>query len=68
MCTLSSWYKITFPLVPGHSRIHGNEDADVLAREGLSSSLQSPKPAVSISPYVGKLKIKEWVIKKHFKH
>jgi hypothetical protein len=55
-------------LVPGHSRIHGNEDADVLAREGLSSSLQSPKPAVSISPYVGKLKIKEWVIKKHFKH
>jgi hypothetical protein len=46
----------------------GNEDADVLATEGSSSLFLSPKPAISVSPCVGRLRVKEWLKDRHSKH
>jgi hypothetical protein len=67
ICALSNRNKVILLCVPGHRRIQGNEDADTLAREVLSSSFLGPEPAISISPCVGRLKIEQWLIKKHSK-
>jgi ribonuclease HI len=53
---LSNRNKVTLLLVPGQSGIQGNEVADALARDGSNSSSLSPKPAVSMSPCVDRLK------------
>jgi hypothetical protein len=39
-----------------------------MAREGSSSLFLSPKPAISISPCVGRLKVKEWKQERQSKH
>jgi hypothetical protein len=54
--------------VPSHCGIQGNKDGDVLAREALSIPFYGPKPVVSISPYVGRLRIKEWLKERHSEH
>jgi ribonuclease HI len=35
MCALSSWNKVMLLRAPGHREIQGNEDVDILAKEGL---------------------------------
>jgi hypothetical protein len=64
MCVLSSRYKIIllWVLITGIQGI-----ADALARKGLNSPFFSPKPANSVSPYVGRLKA-EWLKERHSKH
>jgi hypothetical protein len=51
------------PWVPSHCGIHGNGDADALARKGSSNPFTGREPAIPISPSVGRLKIKKWLNK-----
>jgi hypothetical protein len=66
MCVLSSKYKtiLLWVLITG---IQGNANAGALARKGLNSPFFSPKPAISVSPYAGRLKA-EWLKETHSKH
>jgi hypothetical protein len=48
-----------------HSGIQDNVDADALARKGSSNTFLSPKPTIPVSPCVGRLKIKECLVRKH---
>jgi hypothetical protein len=61
LCAMSSWNKVTLLWVPNHSGIQGNTDVDAMAREGLSSQFLSSEPAISISPCIGRIKVKEWI-------
>jgi ribonuclease HI len=45
----------------GHSVILENEYADDIARKGFSSPILNPKPANSVSPCAGWLRVKEWL-------
>lgn len=66
ICVLSSRNKIIllWVLITGIQR---NANADAFARKGLKSPFFSPKPAISVSPYVGRLKA-EWLKERHSKH
>jgi hypothetical protein len=68
ICAQSNWNKVMLPWVFGHSRIQGKDDADVLAQQESSSSFLGPKPAIPISPCVGRLMIKGWLTKRHLKY
>jgi hypothetical protein len=39
--------------------MQGNKDVDASTREGSSSPFLGHKPAIWVSPYVGRLKVKE---------
>jgi hypothetical protein len=41
--------------------IQDNKEADALDREGSSSPVLGPKPAILISPCVDRLKVMEWL-------
>jgi hypothetical protein len=68
ICALSSCNKVTLIWDHGHSGIEDNEDADAVAREGSSSSFLGPESAIPILSCVGRLKIKESLIKQHSKY
>jgi hypothetical protein len=65
LCALSRWNKVTLLWVSGHCGIQCNKYVDAFARDGLSSPLVGPKPAISVSPYVGRLKVKDRLKEKH---
>jgi hypothetical protein len=54
--------------VPGHCGNQGNKNAGILAREGSSSPFLDPKLAISVSPCVGRLKVKDWLKERHSEH
>jgi hypothetical protein len=41
---------------------------DALARDGSSSPFLGTRPAISVSPCVGRLKVKEWLKVRHSEH
>jgi hypothetical protein len=68
LCALSSRNKVTLLWVPGHCGIQSNKDADALATEESSNSFLGPEPSTTISPCVGRLKVKEWLKERHSEH
>jgi hypothetical protein len=48
--------------------VSGIEDADALPREISSRTFLDPEPAVSVSPCVGRLKVKEWLRERYSEH
>jgi hypothetical protein len=46
-----------------HSGIQDNVDADALARKGSSNPFLGPQPVIPVSPCVGMLKIREWLVR-----
>jgi hypothetical protein len=51
--------------VPGPCGIHGNEEADALARAGSSSALVVPEPYLLFAPSSVKRREWEWLLKSH---
>jgi hypothetical protein len=51
--------------VPGHMRIHGNEMADQLARQGSSHPFIGPEPSLGISAKIAREVIRGWTQRKH---
>jgi ribonuclease HI len=45
--------------IPGHCGIHGNEEADALARAGSSSAFEGPELCLPLVP--SSVKQREWV-------
>jgi hypothetical protein len=46
----------------GHCGIHGNEDADALARAELRSAFVGPEPCLSLAPSSVRQREREWLL------
>ena len=65
---LSCLNEVTLLWVPGHSNILGNDEADLLAREGSSTPFIGPWPCIPLSRRFFNNTIKEWLLKQHSLH
>ena len=55
---------VTIAWTPGHTGIHGNEKADILAKSGSALNCSGPEPFISI-PYAScRAAIKDWSVKR----
>ncbi|XP_036138478.1 uncharacterized protein LOC118644325 [Monomorium pharaonis] len=54
--------------VPGHAGIKDNEMADLLAKEAAETRLLGPEPAVGISFYLGRGRIRSWLRDQHLEY
>jgi hypothetical protein len=62
------WSKVAFFWALSHCGIQGNDYPDALAMDRSSSLFLGPEPAISISPCVSRLKVKEWLQERHSEH
>jgi hypothetical protein len=53
--------------MPGHQGIHGNEQADKLAKQASASSVVGPELALGISKCMAREAIKRWTEHQHFR-
>jgi ribonuclease HI len=51
--------------VAGHCGIHGNEEADALARAGSRSAFLGPEPCLLLAPSGVKRRERKWLFKSH---
>jgi ribonuclease HI len=51
--------------VPGHCGIHGNEEADALARAGSGSAFLEPEPCLPSAPSSVRQREREWLFKSY---
>jgi hypothetical protein len=49
--------------VPGHCGIHGNEEADALAKAASSSAFVGPEPCLPLAPLSVKRREQKWLLK-----
>jgi hypothetical protein len=59
---------VTFFWAPSHCGIQGNKNPDALAMDKSSSPFPGFEPAISITPFTGRLKVKEWLQDRHSEH
>jgi hypothetical protein len=57
--------KVRLVWVPGHCGIHGNEEADALARAGSSSAFVGPEPCLPLASSSVRQREQEWLFKSH---
>jgi ribonuclease HI len=51
--------------VLGHYGIHGNKEADALAKAGSSSAFVEPEPCIPLAPFSVKRRERVWLLKSH---
>jgi hypothetical protein len=52
-------------VISGHCDIHGNEEANALARAGSSSAFVGPEPCPPLAPSSVRQREREWLFKSH---
>jgi hypothetical protein len=57
--------RVRLVCVPAHCGIHGNEEADELARAGSNSAFVGPEPSFPLAPSSVKQREREWLFKSH---
>ena len=62
---LTKHNQVVIGWVPGHKGVPGNEATDKLAREGSTTPLQGPEPAVGISSSLSKGAVNRWIYRRH---
>jgi ribonuclease HI len=55
--------RIRLVWVSGHCGLHGNKEADALARLGSSSAFVGPEPCLLLAPSSVKRREREWLLK-----
>jgi hypothetical protein len=65
ICTLSSRNNVAVFWDLGRLAVQGNDDGDAVDTKVSSNPILGPEPAIPISPRVGRLKIKEQLVRKH---
>jgi ribonuclease HI len=64
---LADLNEVTLIWVLGHQGIHGNEQADKLARQASATSTLGPEPALGIPKCMAREGIKKWTEHQHSK-
>jgi hypothetical protein len=62
---LRNWFCLTEFNWFVHYGIHGNEEADALARAGSSPAFVRPEPCLSLAPSIVQRRQREWLLKSH---
>ena len=66
LTVLAGMNEVTLIRVPGHSSIHGNEEADKLARQASAMPLLGPELALRMPKCSAREAIKNWTEHQHY--